>query len=745
MSEEPGKAHKPAVPTPEEAAAEVVRLRRGLRDLVALAMLPAFWIGREPAQIAGSVADALLRTLRADLIYIRLKGLPGLEMIEVARASMHPTVAGQAQEIGHALAPWFSHDAAGPGISAPDPLGPGTLRLIARPLGFEGKWGDMVVCARRPDFPSDLERMLLSVGINQTTISLQEVASQAALRRSQQELDDFFENGAVGLHWMDPNGAILRANQALLEMLGYTREEYIGHHFAEFHVIPEALHDIFRRLLIGETVRDYAVQLRCKDGAIKQILIDANVLWEEDRFLYSRCFLRDVTARQRVEMALRASETRYRQLSEELELRINERTAELTRTVEALNAEVIEREQAERTSRTQADTLIRTLEQLTEDNLLEEFPATVLAAGVDQIGADSGSLWGFDDVTEIAQMAFYYEDGQLHRIPDLSARPMPRMIDHHNTAGWQEMKALLLRGECYQASFAEEISFLDPDTRAYLEARNLRMLFVVPLLLHGRLLGYCRMASRREEKHGHRDLELVQALARQTTLAMQWTRLSEQARQTAVLDERNRMAREIHDTLAQAFTGILMQLGNAERLLASDVVACQTHLQSIRDLAREGLSEARRSVKALRPQTLESTDLAGALDQMVQLMNSDLPPRLEFHLYGVTVDLPTDVANHLLRIGQEALTNALRHARANTIQMELAFADAETRLSVEDDGQGFEANTPGQRAGFGLTGMRERVGILGAELTVTSALGRGTRIEVRWQAPGGASTGGAAG
>jgi signal transduction histidine kinase len=219
----------------------------------------------------------------------------------------------------------------------------------------------------------------------------------------------------------------------------------------------------------------------------------------------------------------------------------------------------------------------------------------------------------------------------------------------------------------------------------------------------------------------------------------------EQAQQTAVLDERNRMAREIHDTLAQAFTGILMHLGNAERLLTSDVAGSQTHLQSIRDLAREGLSEARRSVKALRPQTLESMDLAGALAQMVQQMNSGQPPRLEFHLYGVPVDLPTDVADHLLRIGQEALTNALRHARANTIQMELAFADAETRLSVEDDGHGFEANSPGQRAGFGLRGMRERVDILGAELTVTSALGRGTRIEVRWQAPGSASTRGDAG
>jgi signal transduction histidine kinase len=276
---------------------------------------------------------------------------------------------------------------------------------------------------------------------------------------------------------------------------------------------------------------------------------------------------------------------------------------------------------------------------------------------------------------------------------------------------------------------------LDPDTRALLSAKGIRTVLVVPLLLQGRLTGYCQLRSTRREEYGPRDLELAQALAHQVTLAIQMTHLTEQARQTAVLEERNRMAREIHDTLAQAFTGIVLQLSSAERLLAGDPARGQAHLQSIRDLAREGLAEARRSVQALRPQALEQMELADTLARMVQRLDSGGAPRIEFHLHGAPRRLRPDVTDHLLRIGQEALTNALRHARASTIRVELTFAEAEVRLVVQDDGQGLEAGSPERREGFGLKGMRERAGILAAELTVTSKQGRGTRVEVRWRMP----------
>jgi signal transduction histidine kinase len=154
------------------------------------------------------------------------------------------------------------------------------------------------------------------------------------------------------------------------------------------------------------------------------------------------------------------------------------------------------------------------------------------------------------------------------------------------------------------------------------------------------------------------------------------------------------MAREIHDGLAQAFIGILLQLGAAERLLAQDPEKGQTHVRNARDLAHDGLAEARRSAHALRPQALEQGDLAGALERMTEQLNADQGTRIQFQLHGRPRRLPPEVADHLFRIGQEALTNALRHAQASAISMDLTFSDRELRLCVSDDGRGFALDAP---------------------------------------------------
>jgi PAS domain S-box-containing protein len=127
--------------------------------------------------------------------------------------------------------------------------------------------------------------------------------AEEALRSSERELSEFFENATVGLHWVGPNGIILRANRTELEMLGYTREEYVGHTIAEFHVDKEVIGDILRRLQAGEEMREYESRMRCKDGSIKHVLINSNVRWEDGRFIHTRCFTRDVTDRKRVDEA----------------------------------------------------------------------------------------------------------------------------------------------------------------------------------------------------------------------------------------------------------------------------------------------------------------------------------------------------------------------------------------------------------------------------------------------------------
>ncbi len=125
--------------------------------------------------------------------------------------------------------------------------------------------------------------------------------AEEQLRVSEQALTDFFENAPVGLHWVGADGIILRVNQAELDMLGYTREEYVGHHIAEFHVDQEIIEDVLRRLNANETLHNYEARLRCKDGSIRHVLISSNVRLEEGKFAHTRCFTRDITERRRAE------------------------------------------------------------------------------------------------------------------------------------------------------------------------------------------------------------------------------------------------------------------------------------------------------------------------------------------------------------------------------------------------------------------------------------------------------------
>ncbi|HEY3965969.1 MAG TPA: PAS domain S-box protein [Planctomycetaceae bacterium] len=129
---------------------------------------------------------------------------------------------------------------------------------------------------------------------------LERKRSDEALRRSERELSEFFENATVGLHWVGPDGTILRVNRAELDLLGYSREEYLGRHISEFHADKDVIDEMLRRLLAGEDLRNHPARMRCKDGSIKHVLINSNVLWEDGVFVHSRCITRDVTERMQV-------------------------------------------------------------------------------------------------------------------------------------------------------------------------------------------------------------------------------------------------------------------------------------------------------------------------------------------------------------------------------------------------------------------------------------------------------------
>ena len=238
-----------------------------------------------------------------------------------------------------------------------------------------------------------------------------------------------------------------------------------------------------------------------------------------------------------------------------------------------------------------------------------------------------------------------------------------------------------------------------------------------------------RLHAELERRVQERTAELAQANEGLRAETAERVR-AEEKQATIVLEERTRIAREIHDTLAQGFTGIVIQLEAAEDALADDPEAAHTHLLRARELARESLAEARRSVWALRPQALERGDLVSALASLAGQLARESSVEIEFSQHGVPPRLSHDMENNLLRLCQEALTNALKHARASSIRAALIFGPQQVELRVEDDGQGFDPSQQPHPHGFGFLSMTERAERMGGQLIIDSQPGQGTRVVV---------------
>ena len=256
----------------------------------------------------------------------------------------------------------------------------------------------------------------------------------------------------------------------------------------------------------------------------------------------------------------------------------------------------------------------------------------------------------------------------------------------------------------------------------------------VPLIAGGEMVGTAVIATfKRTYEFKQPQVTLAMSLAHSIALAIENALLHERTRSATVAEERNRLAREIHDTLAQGFTGIILQLEAAEQVLAREPPAALEHIDKARALARESLQEARRSVWNLLPGQLERDTLDGAIFQAVRAIGSEGEVEAGFSCTGEPRTLSVEAQTCLLRVTQEALTNVRKHAQAQRVEVTLAYEDAGVSLTVRDDGRGFDPAAPrpsGRGGGFGLIGMRERCQLANGVLTVESAPGQGTVIHV---------------
>jgi PAS domain S-box-containing protein len=202
------------------------------------------------------------------------------------------------------------------------------------------------------------------------------------------------------------------------------------------------------------------------------------------------------------------------------------------------------------------------------------------------------------------------------------------------------------------------------------------------------------------------------------------------AEEASILEERNCLARDIHDTLSQDFAIVALHLDTALRKMTTDIKAAKVSIQAGRERTRSGLAEARRSVSALRSQSLEGIDLYGTLNRLTTQMFSHTNIYTVCKVVGEAFVLPKDVENNLLRIGQEALNNAFKYAKASKIWVDLVYKGEQCVLRIKDNGQGFEVGSVPIGSGFGLPGMTERAEYIRAKLTVQSAPGQGTEVVV---------------
>jgi signal transduction histidine kinase len=340
----------------------------------------------------------------------------------------------------------------------------------------------------------------------------------------------------------------------------------------------------------------------------------------------------------------------------------------------------------------------------------------------EQFGAHSVTVWLTDGTRHRVGFAYQFVNDRLFAGAD-APHPAARLpLEEQDNPVWQKIRHTKQHAICDDVRTDPDVPF-----KAYNMAQGIVSILVVPMLIAGEVAGMTAITFREPRAFPPEDIALAQAFANQGMLVIQLGRLSEQSRRAAVIAERNRIARDVHDTLAQGLTGVIVQLEAADDAasLGLDGEAAE-HRARAAEMARAGLQEARRSVMALRPQALEHHDLPTALNDLVSRMANGHSLSAVFTQRGAPRSLPLAWEEHLLRIGQEALTNALRHGRPRHVVVELIFGTADVRLEVRDDGQGFDPGTP--RDGNGLDNMRARVATIGGRLTIESTFGTGTIV-----------------
>ena len=524
--------------------------------------------------------------------------------------------------------------------------------------------------------------------------------AEEALRATEQRLEDIVDNTTAVIFVKDLELHYLLVNREFERLHQVQRDQIRGKTDFELHppVVAETVRANDRRVIeAGEPIQ-FEEAVPWLEG--ERVYVSAKFLLRDRTGKpYAVCGIAtDITALKRAE-ELQASMARER------EIFANERATELAKANEALR---------------------ECLDALASVPELDDFLGQVMAAITRQLGAVSSSLRMLKPEQDAMTLDLVFQDDRVMSPAEVSYPESSRSL-------WPDEQGV--------ATFVDQpttvIPILEPNSpiadaqRSYLLGLGIKTLLIIPLSWGGQVNGRLGFRFNEERTFDPEELEIARALATQASLAIQLTRLANTARQSAVLEERNQLAGEIHDSLAQFFTGISMQLGAAKEVFKAGSGNVLSYLERASDLAQFGLSEARRSAFSLQPTILWESGLIEALQKLVE--RSNIPGRLRCNFHSTDLpeeSLPPSVQQDLLRIAQEAISNAVRHAKPTVISVNLRCEPPNLVLEVTDNGSGIADAQAASREGFGFSNMRARAENIGAQLNVRTASGRGTTIVV---------------
>jgi len=378
--------------------------------------------------------------------------------------------------------------------------------------------------------------------------------------------------------------------------------------------------------------------------------------------------------------------------------------------------------------------LSRSIEMLASYEDLPRFTSHILHEAIRASGADNGSVSLYHEGPDTLRRLAVWIDGEA---VDLAAEAATELAQPFTL--WPPAWRLLR-----EARTGFWIDWQTPDSRppelrdasaqvcAFTQRTGDRFAALLPLVVHGDTIGFMTLGFRSfTEQRWPLVREICGVYMHQLALALQSARIAESARATAVAEERNRLARDIHDTLAQALALIVMQLQRAESRLGPAWALAREPLETVQQLAVEGLAEARRSVSMLRP-PVTPHGLAQAVREVANVVQGHYRGALEVRVTGMSHPIERSVEEELFAIVREALTNAAKHSDASHIDVEVGYPDERSvRVAVTDDGVGFDPDQP-RKGHYGLVGMSERADRIGAALTIASEPGAGTEIVAVW-------------